>query len=125
MMKTKVIKTQTEYESALARIDNLMDSAKKNTPQGDELELLVLLVHDYEDPAYPIPKPDALTAIRFRMEQQGLEPKDLIPYLGSRSRVSDVLSGRRSLSLKMIRSLVRGLRIPAEVLRGTQESSQT
>jgi HTH-type transcriptional regulator/antitoxin HigA len=119
MMKTKVIKTQTEYGSALARIDILMDFAKKNTPQGDELELLVLLVHDYEDRAYPIPKPGALTAIRFRMEQQGLEPKDLVPYLGSRSRVSEVLSGRRSLSLKMIRSLVSGLRIPAEVLLGT------
>ena len=119
MMKAKVIKTQAEYEAALARIDILMDSAKKNTPQGDELELLVLLVHDYEDRAYPIPKPDALTAIRFRMEQQGLEPKDLVPYLGSRSRVSEVLSGRRSLSLKMIRSLVSGLRIPAEVLLGT------
>ena len=81
-MKIKVIKSPAEYESALARIDILMDSAKKNTPQGDELELLVLLVHDYEDRVYPIPKPDALTAIRFRMKQQGLEPKDLSPLFG-------------------------------------------
>jgi HTH-type transcriptional regulator / antitoxin HigA len=121
MMKTKVIKTQAEYQAALAKIDILMDSAKKNTPQGDELELLVLLVHDYEDRTYPIPKPDPLTAIRFRMEQQGLQPKDLVRYLGSRSRVSEVLSGRRSLSLNMIRALVMGLRIPAEVLLGQAE----
>jgi HTH-type transcriptional regulator/antitoxin HigA len=120
MMKAKVIKTECDYEAVLARIEKLMD-AKLNTPQGDELELLTLLVHDYEDRVYPIAKPDPVAAIRFRMAQQGLEPKDLIPFLGSRSRVSEVLSGRRSLSLKMIRSLVRGLRIPADVLLGQSE----
>jgi HTH-type transcriptional regulator/antitoxin HigA len=119
-MKAKVIKTKSEYETALARIEKLMD-AKRNTPQGDELELLSLLVHDYEDRVYPIAKPDPVAAIRFRMEQQGLEPKDLVPFLGSRSRVSEVLSGRRRLSLKMIRSLVSGLRIPAHVLLGQAE----
>ncbi len=122
MIKAKIIKTESEYEAALARIEKLMD-AKRNTPQGDELELLTLLVHDYEDRVYPMAKPDPVAAIRFRMEQQGLEPKDLIPFLGSRSRVSEVLSGRRSLSLKMIRSLVRGLRIPADVLLGQPESA--
>ena len=116
-MKPKIIKTEKEYTAVLARIDKLMD-AKPNTPQGDELEILSLLVHQYEDEVLPIDKPDPVTAIRFRMEQQGLEPKDLVPLLGSRSRVSEVLSGRRSLSLKMIRALVRGLRIPAEVLLG-------
>jgi len=116
-MKVKVIKTESEYEAALARIEKLID-ARRNTPQGDELELLSLLVHDYEERLYPIAKPDPVAAIRFRMEQQGLEPKDLVPYLGSRSRVSEILSGRRSLSLKMIRSLVSGLRIPADVLLG-------
>jgi len=121
MIKAKVIKTESEYEAALARIEKLMDAAR-NTPQGDELELLTLLVHDYEDRVYPMAKPDPVAAIRFRMEQQGLEPKDLVPFLGSRSRVSEVLSGRRSLSLKMIRSLVRGLRIPADVLLGQPES---
>ena len=121
-MKPKVIKTEPEYEAALARIDTLMD-AKRNTPRGDELELLALLVHDYEDRVYPIARPDPLTAIRFRMEQQGLEPKDLVPYLGSRSRVSEVLSGRRGLSLKMIRSLVNELRIPADVLIGEPENA--
>ena len=116
-MRAKVIKTESEYGAALARIEKLMD-AKRDTPQGDELELLSLLVHDYEENVFPIDKPDPLAAIRFRMEQQGLEPKDLVPLLGSRSRVSEVLSGRRNLSLKMIRNLVGRLGIPAEVLLG-------
>jgi HTH-type transcriptional regulator / antitoxin HigA len=116
-MKPKIIKTEAECAAALARIEKLM-SARPNTPQGDELELLSLLVHDYEDRVFPIDKPDPITAIRFRMEQQGLKPGDLVPFLGSRSRVSEVLSGRRSLSLKMIRALVGGLGIPAEVLLG-------
>ncbi len=116
-MKPKIVKTEAEYEAALARIDKLMD-AKRNTPQGDELELLSLLVHDYEEKMFPIDKPDPIAAIRFRMEQQGLEPKDLVPLLGSRSRVSEVLSGQRGLSLRMIRSLVARLGIPAELLLG-------
>jgi HTH-type transcriptional regulator/antitoxin HigA len=116
-MKPKVIKTEAEYGAVLARIEQLMD-AKRNTPQGDELELLSLLVHDYEEKVFPIAKPDPIEAIRFRMEQQGLRPTDLVPFLGSRSRVSEVLSGRRNLTLKMIRALVRGLGIPAEVLLG-------
>lgn len=116
-MKAKVIKTESEYAAALARIEKLMD-ARRNTPQGDELELLSLLVRDYEEKVFPIDKPDPVAAIRFRMEQQGLEPKDLVPLLGSRSRVSEVLSGRRNLSLQMIRNLVGHLGIPAEVLLG-------
>ena len=116
-MKAKVIKTKAEYEAALGRIEKLMDAAP-NTPQGDELDLISLLVHDYEEKTFPIDKPDPVAAIRFRMEQQGLAPKDLVPMLGSRSRVSEVLSGRRGLSLKMIRALVAGLRIPAELLLG-------
>src|SRR4051812_12631556 len=121
-MKPKVIKTEYEYEAALARIEKLMDAAL-NTPQGDELELLSLLVHDYEEKNFSMAKPDPVTAIRFRMEQQGLAPKDLVPLLGSRSRVSEVLSGRRSLSLKMIRRLVGGLHIPAELLVGQPEKA--
>src|SRR3989442_1501181 len=120
-MKAKVIKTASEYATALARIDKLMD-AKANTPQGEELELLSLLVHEYEEKAFPIDQPDPVTAIRFRMEQQGLKPRDLVPFLGSRSRVSEVLSGRRNLSLKMIRALASGLGIPADVLLGRTES---
>jgi HTH-type transcriptional regulator / antitoxin HigA len=75
-------------------------------------------VHDYEGKAFPMDKPNPVAAIRFRMQQQGLRPRDLVPFLGSRSRVSEVLSGRRNLSLKMIRALVSGLGIPAEVLLG-------
>jgi antitoxin component HigA of HigAB toxin-antitoxin module len=116
-VRIRIIKTKAEYEAALARIEKLMDAAP-NTAQGDELELLSLLVHDYEEKKFPIDKPDPVAAIRFRMEQQGLAPRDLVPLLGSRSRVSEVLSGRRSLSLKMIRALVAGLRIPAELLLG-------
>lgn len=121
-MKVKVIRTERDYEAALARVEKLMD-AKPNTPQGDELDIISLLVHDYEEKAFPIDKPDPITAIRFRMEQQGLTPSDLVPLLGSRSRVSEVLSGRRGLSLKMIRALVAGLRIPAEVLLGQAEGA--
>jgi HTH-type transcriptional regulator / antitoxin HigA len=116
-MKPKVIKTESECAAALTRIEKLMD-ARPNTPEGDELELLSLLVHDYEERVFPIARPDPVAAIRFRMEQQGLEPKDLVPFLGSRSRVSEVLSGRRNLSLKMIRALAAGLGIPADVLLG-------
>src|SRR5438132_3451979 len=113
-MKPKVIKTEPQYQAALARIEKVFD-AKPGTAKGDELELLLLLVQTYEDSAYPIDAPDPITALRFRMEQQGLKPKDLVPYIGSKSKVSEVLSGRRPLSLTMIRRLVAGLHFPAEV----------
>lgn len=114
-MKPKVIKTATEYEAALARVDALM-SAAPGTAEGDELELWVHLVKAYEDARYPVAPPEPVEAIRFRMEQQGLKPADLIPYLGSKSRVSEVLSGRRALSLSMMRKLHEGLSIPSDVL---------
>ncbi len=114
-MKAKVIKNAKEHEAALARIEALMD-ARPRTPQGDELELLAALVELYEAEAYPIDEPDPVEAIRFRMEQQGLRPRDLVPYIGSRSKVSEVLSGHRGLSLRMIRGLSTGLGIPADVL---------
>ena len=119
-MKPKIIKTEAEYQATLARIERIFD-AKPGTPKGDELELLLLLVETYEDQAYPIDPPDPIAALRFRMEQQGLKPKDLIPYIGSKSKVSEVLRGRRTLSLTMIRKLVGGLHLPAEVaLRKTK-----
>lgn len=114
-MKPKILKTSVEYELALARIETIFD-AKPGTAKGDELELLLVLVEKYEDVAFPINLPNPITAIRFRMEQQNLEPKDLVPYIGSKSKVAEVLSGQRSLSLSMIRNLVIGLGIPAEVL---------
>ena len=113
-MKPRIIKTEAQYEGALARIEKVFD-AKPGTPKGDELELLLLLVETYEASAYPIDLPDPITALRFRMEQQGLKPKDLIPYIGSKSKVSEVLSGQRPLSLTMIRKLVTGLHLPPDV----------
>lgn len=113
-MKPRIIKTEAQYEAALARIENIFD-AKPGTPKGDELELLLLLVENYEASAYPIDLPDPIAALRFRMEQQGLKPKDLIPYIGSKSKVSEVLRGRRPLSLTMIRKLVAGLKLPPDV----------
>jgi HTH-type transcriptional regulator/antitoxin HigA len=113
-MKPKIIKTEADYQATLARIEKIFD-AKPGTAKGDELELLLLLVETYEDKTYPIDPPDPIAALRFRMEQDGLKPKDLIPYIGSKSKVSEVLSGRRPLSLTMIRKLVMELHLPAEV----------
>lgn len=115
MMKPKLIKTNSDYEAALKRIEAIFD-AKPGTSMGDELELLTTLVELYEEKHFPIDLPDPISAIRFRMEQQGLKAKDLIPFIGSASKVSEVLSGTRSLSLTMIRKLVSELGIPAEVL---------
>ena len=119
-IQPKIIKTEADYEAALARVDVLFE-ARPGTPHGDELELWLLLIEQYESITYPLELPDPITAIRFRMEQQNLKPKDLIPYIGSKSKVSEVLSGLRSLSLSMIRKLVT-LGIPAEVL--LQESGE-
>lgn len=114
-LQPRIIKTEAQYEATLARIEQIFD-AKPNTPAGDELELLLLLVEKYEQEQFPIDLPDPITAIRFRMEQGGLKAKDLIPFIGSKSKVSEVLSGTRPLSRTMIRKLVTGLGIPAEVL---------
>lgn len=111
----KLIKTEADYEAALARIEEVF-AAHPGTPEGDELELLTLLVERYEEQEFPVALPDPVTAIRFRMEQEGLKQKDLAPFIGSQSKVSEVLSGQRSLSLAMIRNLICGLGIPAEVL---------
>ena len=117
-MKPKVIKTAQAHEAALKRIDELMD-AKRGTPEGDELDLLATLVDLYEKQHFPIEAPDPIQAIQFRMEQAGLRQQDLVPYIGSRSRVSEILHGKRALTIGMIRALHRGLGIPAEVLLQT------
>lgn len=114
-MQPKVIKTEEEYELALTRIDDLQ-AALPDTPEGDEFELLVTLVELYEQKMYPMDLPDAVSAITFRMEQDGLQQKDLVEYIGSKSKVSEVLAGKRPLSLSMIRKLHAGLGIPLEVL---------
>ena len=113
-MKPKMIKTDSEYQATMARIEKIFD-ARPGTPKGDELELLLLLVETYEEKIYPIDPPDPIAALRFRMEQAGLQPKDLVPYIGSKSKVSEVLNGRRPLSLAMIRRLVDGLHLPPEI----------
>lgn len=114
-MNAKVIKNDHDHRAALVRIESIFHAAP-GTPEGDELELLSLLVERYEDEQFPVDLPDPIEAIRFRMEQQGLKAKDLVQYIGSASKVSEVLSGQRKLSLNMIRKLVVGLEIPAEVL---------
>jgi len=111
----KPIRTEADYEAGLERIESLID-AKPGTTEADELEILASLVERYEAERFPIAAPTPLAAIQFRMEQQGLEPRDLEPYIGSRARVSEVLSGARPLSIDMIRALHEKLRIPAEVL---------
>jgi len=111
------IKTEADYETALARIEALW-GAEADTPQGDELDVLFILVEAYEDEHYPIEPPDPIEAIKFTMEHKQLTRKDLEPYLGSRSRVSEVLNRKRSLSLEMIRNLHKGLGIPLESLVG-------
>lgn len=113
-MQPKIIKTEAEYEQALARLDVIFD-AEPDTPEGDEAELLTALIEMYEEKVYPMGMPSPLEAIKYRMEQSGMKAKDLAPYIGSPSKVSEVLSGKRSLSLSMIRNLVK-LGIPAEVL---------
>jgi HTH-type transcriptional regulator/antitoxin HigA len=114
-MKPKLIKTEKEHRAALRRIEEIFD-AKPRTPEGDELDLLVTLVELYEDKTFPIGLPSPVEAIKFRMEQQGLRPKDLARYLGGANRVSEVLGGRRALTVGMIQKLHRELGIPAEVL---------
>lgn len=110
-----LIKNNSDYEKALARIDVIFD-VKPGTAEYDELELLTTLVELYEEEQFPIDSPDPLEAIKFRMEQLGLTQKDMTPYFGSKSKVSEVLNGKRSLTLAMMRSLNSGLGISAEVL---------
>ena len=109
------VRTEADYDAALCDIDALMD-ARPGTLDGDHLDVLVTLVQAYEARHHPVPPPDPVDAIRFRMEQSGLTPRDLEPYIGTRARVSEVLNRRRSLTLPMIRRLADGLRIAADVL---------
>ena len=114
-MDIKIIKNEAEYEAALTRIEVLMN-ANPDSPEEEELELLASLVEKYEGEHYPIYLPDPIEAVKFRMAQEGLKPKDMVTYLGSQSKVSEVLNYKRPLSLTMIRALNQGLGIPAEVL---------
>ncbi len=115
MMDIHPIKTERDYDAALAEVERIMD-AEPDTPEGDRLDVLATLIEAYEAKHHVIDLPDPIEAIKFRMEQMGLSRKELEPYIGSRARVAEVLNRKRQLSLGMIRRLRKGLDIPAEVL---------
>jgi len=114
-MTLKIIKTEKEYAQALKRLEEIFD-AKKGTKQGDELELISLLIDNYEKEKHTIALPDPIEAIKFRMEQLGYKQKDLAEVIGLKSRVSEILNRKRKLTLEMIRKLNEVLGIPTEVL---------
>ena len=114
-MEIKPVKTKADYKAALKEIESLMD-AKLNTAQGDRLDVLVTLVEAYERKHFPMDLPDAVDAIKFQMDQQGLTIKDLEPLIGRSNRVYEILNRKRSLTLAMIQKLHDNLGIPAECL---------
>lgn len=114
-MNIKPIKTKKDYEQALVRLEVIFD-AKKGTEKGDELEILGMLIDNYENEKFPIGFPDPVEAIKFRMEQLGYNQTDLGNIVGLKSRASEILSRKRKLSLEMIRKLHDRLNIPTEVL---------
>ena len=109
------IRTEKDYRRALGRLEVIFD-AKRGTKEGDELEILSILVDKYESEKFPIGMPDPISAINFRMEQMGLKQKDLVEMIGFKSRVSEVMNKKRKLTLDMIRRLNAQLHIPTEVL---------
>ena len=114
-MKIRPIKSEEDYNSALKRLDAIFD-AEPGTTKGDEMEVLALLIEDYEEKHYSIGPPDPIEAIKFRMEQMGLVQNDLANILGHKSRASEILTRKRKLTLKMIRNLNKALGISTEVL---------
>jgi HTH-type transcriptional regulator/antitoxin HigA len=113
--QVKPIRSKKDHAAALAEVERLW-GAKSGTPNGDGLDVLATLIDAYEAAHYPMDPPDPIAAIKFRMEQQGLTRKDLEPLIGTRTRVAEVLNGKRGLSIGMIRRLHRKLGISAEVL---------
>jgi HTH-type transcriptional regulator/antitoxin HigA len=114
-MNITPIKTQRDYRRALKDVEGLM-MAKRGTPDGDRLDVLVTLIEAWEAKHYPLDLPDPVEAIKYHLDQSGLAPRDLIPFIGSRNRVYEVLNRKRPLTLKMIWRLHDGLGIPAESL---------
>ena len=114
-MNIKPVKNKKDYEKALKRLEDIFD-AKPGTPEGDELEILTLLIDRYEQEHFPIDLPDPIEAVKFRMEQLGLKQKDLAKTIGFKSRVSEILNRKRKLSLAMIRRLHEQLNIPTDIL---------
>jgi HTH-type transcriptional regulator/antitoxin HigA len=114
-MEIKAVKTEQNYNEALKRLEDIFH-AEIDTPEGDEAEVLSILIEKYEDEQYPIGMPDPIEAIKFRMEQMGMKQKDLADVVGFTSRVSEILNRKRKLTLGMIRKLSEKLHIPTEVL---------
>lgn len=114
-MKIKVIKTEEDYNKALKRLEVIFD-APINTAEGDEAEILGILIERYEDEHYPIEAPDPIEAIKFRMEQMDMNKKDLAKIIGYKSRVSEIFTRKRKLNLKMIRKLHEKMNIPYDSL---------
>jgi len=114
------IKSEEDYATALNILEELFDAAE-GTPEADRRDVLSVLIEKYEDEHYPIDLPDPIDAVKFRMDQAGLSQKDLVPLIGSKSKVSEVLAGKRPFSLRMIRALRQQLGIPADVLLGTRK----
>lgn len=114
-MTIKPIKTKEDYENALERLELIFDS-KKGSSEGDELEILSILIEKYEDEHFPIGFPDPIEAIKFRMEQMGYNQTDLATIVGLKSRASEILNKKRKLTLEMIRLIHNSLNIPTEVL---------
>jgi len=116
-MSIRPIHNEHDYDEALDRIDELMDlNPTLNTPQSDELEVLALLVEKYEEKAWAISEPDPIEAIKLRMEQMNLKQQDLVPFIGNKSKVSEVLNRKVGLSLNMVYNLAKGLHLPLEIL---------
>ncbi len=114
-MEIKPIRNEADYKKALERLALIFD-AKRGTKEGDELEILSILIDNYESENFPIGMPDPISAINFRMEQMGLKQKDLVEMIGFKSRVSEIMNKKRKLTLEMIRKLNAQLKIPTEVL---------
>jgi HTH-type transcriptional regulator/antitoxin HigA len=117
MIEIRPIRNETEYEGALREIDALFD-AEPGTPAADKLEVLVILIEAYEAKHHTLPAPDPIEAVEHALERLGLTQQDLRPYIGSRSRVWEIMNRRRPLTLPMIRKLAVGLGIPADLLVG-------
>jgi len=114
-MKIRPIRNEADYQKALEQLEVIFDS-KKGTEEGDELEILAMVIDNYESEKFPIEMPDPISAIKFRMEQMGLKQKDLVEMVGFKSRVSEIMNKKRKLTLDMIRKLNANLHIPTEVL---------
>lgn len=113
-MNWKVLKTEKDYTKASKRLMEIFH-AEPGTPEGDEMELLMVLIEDYDNKHYTVPYPDALEAIKYKMQERGMKAKDLEPIIGSKGHISSVLSGRRELTLKMAQRLKDYFQLPAEI----------